>query len=731
MNAKPLFFLRSAGLVAGAILALSCPRVAGADKTAVPSDAFPNFDSYIKVSGQAASITGDGGAFESRSKLPQQSGAGIEDLHYSKDTTNDITLAIDGHALAGTEDYLGQVSWTKNEVGKLEIGYKRFRTFYDGVGGFFPLNSNWQTLNSNELHIDRSKFWIDATVALPNKPVFSIKYTNELRNGQKDSTIWGTTDFTGLPYNAAPIAVTPSRKSVASWINIGERHTNLEASATHTIKNVSVALTVFHDETNNLDTRYVMLYPGQNLPFPTPTAAAIAALPATKWHNQVQQQQTDGMATKTTGVTGTGSLALSKTLKLSFGGAYQIVRNDISGDRPLMTWTPTATGVQVVSTDNNYNLLGGSAVKVLTGNVALDWNIANDLVAKLAFKGEEEYIRGSSTYTVVAASGTPAVALASTPRLGWGKLHQNSSTPVLDIRYSGIKDVSLYFNGSQRSLSGTENDTSHYNPLTAASGTLANNNVSEDHGDYALGANWRTSRFLTVRGELFQKNHQTESAGYGVNLGDYYLLDNHFKGVKLTGIVNPVPTLALTGRWVHQTGTMQVTGYLPTYPAFDSCDAKNDIIAGTIDWNPSKQFYAQVNVNLVYNNINTIYPRAGITVATSTVSAYDTNRVLQDSKNNYVTSSFLMGFAVDKHTDLQAQYTDYRANNGDPALAALTMPYGVSAHDYLATVGIKHQFNDKVVINAKIGYAYSNNDTTGGFTNFRGPLAYISIEHAL
>jgi hypothetical protein len=91
----------------------------------------------------------------------------------------------------------------------------------------------------------------------------------------------------------------------------------------------------------------------------------------------------------------------------------------------------------------------------------------------------------------------------------------------------------------------------------------------------------------------------------------------------------------------------------------------------------------------------------------------------------------LLGFVVDKHTDLQAQYTDYRANNGDPALAALTMPYGVSAHDYMATVGIKHQFNDQLVINAKIGYAYSNNDTTGGMTNYRGPLAFISIEHAL
>jgi hypothetical protein len=35
------------------------------------------------------------------------------------------------------------------------------------------------------------------------------------------------------------------------------------------------------------------------------------------------------------------------------------------------------------------------------------------------------------------------------------------------------------------------------------------------------------------------------------------------------------------------------------------------------------------------------------------------------------------------------------------------------------------------VLNAKIGYLDSVNDTTGGNTNFRGPLAYISIARAL
>ena len=114
MNAKPLHFIRSAGLVAGAMVALSCPRLAGADKTAVSGDAFPLFDSYIKVSGQGATITGDGAAFQSRTKLPQDGGVGIEDFHYSKDTSKDVTLTIDGRALTGSEDYLAQVNWTNN-----------------------------------------------------------------------------------------------------------------------------------------------------------------------------------------------------------------------------------------------------------------------------------------------------------------------------------------------------------------------------------------------------------------------------------------------------------------------------------------------------------------------------------------------------------------------------------------------------------------------------------------
>ena len=66
-----------------------------------------------------------------------------------------------------------------------------FRTFYDGVGGFFPLADTFQQLSSEQLHVDRGSFWFNATLAKPNRPVFTLSFHDDTRTGQKDSTEWG------------------------------------------------------------------------------------------------------------------------------------------------------------------------------------------------------------------------------------------------------------------------------------------------------------------------------------------------------------------------------------------------------------------------------------------------------------------------------------------------------------------------------------------------------------
>ena len=64
-------------------------------------------------------------------------------------------------------------------------------------------------------------------------------------------------------------------------------------------------------------------------------------------------------------------------------------------------------------------------------------------------------------------------------------------------------------------------------------------------------------------------------------------------------------------------------------------------------------------------------------------------------------------------------------------MAILTMPYGAGAKDSIVTVGLKHKFSDRCMGNFKLGYCDSKNDTTGGNTNFRGPLGYVSLDFAL
>ncbi len=567
-----------------------------------------------------------------------------------------------------------------------------------------------------------------------------MRYTNELRSGKKDSTIWGDSSQTGLAFNLAPNPISPVRKFTPSYLQVNERHELIEASVKHTVGKTALKLTLLGDRTNNNDTRYVTRFPGEVIPWSIaslPSAAqnaAKAAVSSNNWNNQVLIAENDAMKTKTTAVFVTADTPLTDKLTLRLGGNYELVHTEIGGGRPLVTTTPTATGAVPVTTDNYLGLSGGTRVKDYVGSIGLDYKPTKTLFVKLALRAQSEFIRGASSFTVVAASGTPAVTLASTPRSGWAKIHQNVRTPVAEVRYTGIKDVALYATGSKRDLSGEERNSSAYNYLTAANGTLANNHVSEDHGNYTVGANWRQSAFLTLRGELFHKGHKNNTVGFstiGATVGDYYLLDSEYTGYKLSALAKVTPQFGFTTRLVSQKGTMQVTGFLPTFPAYDSLNSKNYMIGESIDWNPSNTVYVQLNANLTYHVISTIYPRAGVTPATATNRAFDSNTILQNSDNNYATFGALTGFALDKVTNMEIQANHYRAQNGNAVLAPLTMPYGVAVEETSLTVGVKHKFTGSWIGHAKLGYFESKNDTSGGRSDFHGPLAYVAFEYGL
>jgi len=131
--------------------------------------------------------------------------------------------------------------------------------------------------------------------------------------------------------------------------------------------------------------------------------------------------------------------------------------------------------------------------------------------------------------------------------------------------------------------------------------------------------------------------------------------------------------------------------------------------------------YFQLNLNVVFATIETAYPRAGGTA----------NDVLRNADNNYQNGNLIIGFVLNKSTDAQLEWTGYRADNSDPLASPSSVSYGAGAKEYTVSAGIKHQLGTRMFLNAKAGYFDSRSDTTGGNTNFRGPMAYVSLDYSL
>ena len=734
MQAYAFSLRRCATTVAALTLILGVAQVNGA----APTDAFPTFDNYVKIGAFGTDVTGNEAAFQARNR--QATGTvGIEDMFFAKDLNKDVSLQIDGHALAITNDYLAKFLVTKNDVGSIEMGYKSFRTYYDGVGGFFPMNNYWSTLSPQDLHVDRNKFWVEAKINLPNAPVFTVRYMNETRSGQKDSTIWGSSDYTGLSILGAPI--TDYRKMAPSYLNLDERHQTFEVTAAHTIGNTSLNAVLTAETVNNLDSRYVTNFPGEVIPWSIaslPTAsqpAAKALVSPANWNNQAVTVQTDGINGNTFTARANSVTTFTDKIKLLAGVSYQNINNDFSGSRPISTSTPTAVGVVVATPNTNLNLLGNSDGDIYTGSLALQFNPTPNWSATVSMRGEDSYIKSAATLTNLAAAvntTTGVVTYTSTNQQEFSRVKEDVWTPVLDLNYTGFANVSIYGSASNASTSGNKYYATPFTAgTTPANSALQFEDANDKHAYYNLGANWRQSGFLTLRGEVFYKDSTISAPGYGIDIANYYNLASQFNGVKLTAIVKPMETVTSTTRFIYQKGKMQVTGLQPTFPEYDSCDAENDSLSETVDWTPNTQFYLQANVNVVFNYINTVYPRAGSVAAAGATPAWDVNQVLQNANNNYITGSLLAGTVLTKTDDLLLKFTYYKADNNDSKLAPITLPYGADAEESVVSVGVKHKFSQTCVGEAKVGYMDSKNVTTGGNTNFRGPMGYVSCTFAL
>ena len=180
------------------------------------------------------------------------------------------------------------------------------------------------------MHIDRGDAWIELGLRVPNWPEITIRYDHEFRFGQKDSTVWGDTNLTGLlpPFNS-------TRKIIPSFRDIDEKRDIFSFEASKTFGNTDVLLGMRYEHNTNDYSLNTERGAGQLPP----------VVPPPGQQRKVTQQQNDDVDLFSGhGITET---RITDNFWFTAGYSYTTITNDLSGSRIYGTHWDEAFGEPV------------------------------------------------------------------------------------------------------------------------------------------------------------------------------------------------------------------------------------------------------------------------------------------------------------------------------------------------------------------------------------------------
>lgn len=640
-----------------------------------PSPETFDHEGWVFASGVMPMVGGNEATFQQRHQMSSSFAGGVQSLFWESYPTDDLTLVLEARIVAVEEEYFFNFDLKHQDGRFLTFGFEQTRHWYDGSGGYFPATDLWFQLWDNRLHVDRGNFWIEAGIAPPDMPAFTLSYNHFYRRGKKDSTIWGRTGLTGGAGN---------RAIVPSYRVIDERRHVFEGRGEYTITSTDFGAGVRVELSEQQNVLNIQQFPGQV---------------GTESH----VSQSDGVKTDLFSGNAWASSQLSDRIRMSTGYVFLRINNDISGDRLL--YDP-ATGV---ITSNYTNMDGHTRLTQHVANVNVAVSPSEYLMIIPSFRFEWFEDDNLVTFNTVAPQRVPST---------------NKTTNLsqrLELRYSGIDRLRLYARGDWMQGNGDlrEFATNAEHRVT---------NFERIRQTYTLGANWNPHHMFTLSSQL----------SYSIRNNDYdHLLpgrigrhpafiqkqDFRTSAFNIRVTTRPVNRVTLVSRYdiqlnrIDTQGSQNVAGQQVPLVMIRSGDMTRHTISQSVTWSPWDQLYLQASGNYVISYINT--------PANQTPGAAWEGLVLQ-SRNDYMFSTGTAVYAYSEKTDITIGGTYYRANNYDNNTDR-SVAYGVGEEEYGVRVGITHRIHKNLECSGGYGYYNYSEVTTGGNRNYDAHLLYAGL----
>ncbi len=729
MNRRAFFRAQTARFAAGFISAglwvgsstqagVNADGMATPDDKAAPTEAQPEqYNNWIEFSLGVIPTTGDKAQFEQNHHLPaEEAWGGISDLHLEGSPSKDVNVVLDGHAIFDTNDFGLKLQVTKAKLGYVQVGFDEFRTWYDGNGGFFRPNSQFFPPPFPEMHIDRGEVWVELGLRVPDLPEITVRYSHEFRDGQKDSTIWGDTTLTGIPF--------ATRKIAPAFRNIDETRDIFTFDASQNFGKTDVLLGMRYEHDDNDYSLNMIRGAGQVPP-------VVSAPGQQRFFTQHQRDDVDLFSGHAIAET-----RFSDSFWFTAAYSYTTMTNDLSGSRlPGLTFD-AAFGEPVPTLGQRdhafINLVGTAQVDEHIVNANLYWVPAKDITLLGGFRYTHENRDSDSVFLAVEPTanlppftdtnpmggfhlGTPEPT-AGARNSDYDRLAQN-----VELRITSWADWLLYARGEWEEEWGhvNENHTDEEVPLSKDTDAL--------YQKYTIGANWYPLMRLNFSGQYY---HKISSYGDDIMTASFPRLINqdwNTDNVNVRMTFRPKMPPSMGGLSLVTRYDFTRTRIDGQWEVFSDGELLNEEETGvitqhsigeSINWSPTPRLYFQTDLSYVWNKTET---------PASSIILTDSAPTVLDAQNDYWTLTATGGFVIDDKTDLRLLYSYYRADDyQDNSLVGV--PYGAGAREHVASGILSRQLTRQVRLQLSYTFYDYTDQTSGGHNNYRAHSIFSNLQ---
>ncbi len=669
---------------------------------------------WVNVSVGGVAVDGDKAQFMKRHNLPRGAFGGVEGFHYEKSVGKEGLFKLDGRGIFDLHDYNLKLDYSYPDKGYVRAGYREYRTWYDGSGGFLPQGEKWFSLYNENLHIDRGDAWFEAGLTMPDLPILKFRYDHKFRRGLEDSTSWGDYSTVNRPNAADPFL----RGIVPSFRDIDEKRDIFELTGRHTIAKTTLGLGLRYETSEIDDSLNVHRRPGESFP-------GLMIQPdryvTTRDKNNVDLFNVHGSAIT----------RFNDKLMLTAGASFTTLDSDLSGSRFYgagydLAYDLNTFGLRALPGDEGYwNLSGGSQLKEYVVNLNLAYKPWEYFSVVPSVRVEKQDTEASSIFDDLAS---PRNSLISSRADSDRDLLAVSER--LDLRYSRLTNWVFYGRAEWAQDQGNKNDrfsgglSLFSNPLLPDAYTQQTD-YNRFTQKYSIGANWYPWKRLNFAAQYYHKmrNNDYDHSVIWAPQTTYkrypgFIDEQEFDtdDVNFRFTLRPLNNLTFVSRYDFQLSRIDTRGNGLT--EIQSAETTSHIFGESISWVPCNRLFLQASANVAFDKTET---------PANDLAGADANLVLP-SKNDYWSANFMVSYNLNAKTDLQANYSYYRANNFVDN-SSVSVPYGADDEEHAVTLAMIRRINARMRWTLKYGYFDNRDYASGGYNDYQAHMVYSSIQY--